>query len=479
MQIARYRLGAHQRERHDGERTARGEALRPSGTRRCLAMSSKARDLQRGAVVAGVACLVLVGLVLSATPGDEAQVRLRDGLVDLHPVAVELSAIEMAAQEQEAETAALELPPFPDFAPGTVYVGHMTPDADSITSAVAAAYLFNGKAMRAGNINRETQFLLDFFAVPTPDLVDEAYKGEDFVLVDHNAFAQRAKALDAAKIQGIFDHHAISTTPTLVVKPIYVNVRPWGSCATVIATKYLEYKRPLPPRIAGMLMGGIISDTLNLKSPTTTEWDERVLHWLASKLHWASSNGSRVLGSKLPEHDLRKAVRRFAHRQFQAKANTTGMPLQQVALADFKSYYLQSPHDNGRKLVLGWGTIETVEPFYERYLREHVLQELVLEVMPRILQKRDLEAVYLSIVDIEEDRSVVLCSARRDCDLLEQAFPDAEREGIARAVHAASFTTSPRVSRKKEFIPPIRGVLQGDHKKAHSSSSSSSGRGSM
>lgn len=378
------------------------------------------------------------------------------------PMAVPMTSVEMAAQEAKADTAALSLPPLPKFNSSTVYVGHMVPDVDSISSSVAAAYLFGGRAMRAGPINLETKFLLEHFNITAPELLENAYNGEPFVLVDHNAYAQRSKVLDAAKIEGIFDHHAISATPTLVVRPIYVNIRPWGSCATVIATKYLEYQKPIPSNIAGLLMGGIISDTLNLKSPTTTEWDEKVLHWLASKLHWADGKkGEQVLGARMSEKHLRRAVKAFSHKQFEAKANTTGMPLRKIMLADFKTYFLRSRMHGNNKIVMGWGTVETVQPFYNGYLTNETLREIAVDVLPWMRKSRDLESAFISIVDIEKDQSVAICSGQQDCDLLKKAFPHAEQRLIPRSMGSYVLTLTPRVSRKDEFIPPIRTVLQG------------------
>ena len=356
--------------------------------------------------------------------------------------------------------------PLPDFehphdSPGQriVFTGHVHPDVDSIASSVGAAHLFGGVAMHAGVINHETQFLLNHFRLESPLPLNGNYQGEPFIIVDHNAFSQRPKILNARRIRGIFDHHALSRKPTLVPDPIYIDSRPWGSCSTLIATKYLEHKRKLPYGIAGLLMGGILSDTLNLRSPTTTQWDKKVLHWLARMVEWPTGkHGKFESGSKLSKTSLKEQVGNFAHRQFQAKANLSDLSLKEIVLSDFKTYYLGASGESEAKLVVGWGTVETVEPFYSHYLKLSTLQRAILNVLPDIKNEKDLESVFVTIVDIEREVSVAICSNSQDCQLLTESFPDSQKKTIPRT-HGLTLEVSPRVSRKEEFLPPLRKTL--------------------
>ena len=348
------------------------------------------------------------------------------------------------------------LPPLPFFGDDVVFIGHKVPDADSISSAVGAAYLFNGTPSFEGVINKETQFILDHFNITYPQEIHKVYQGQHFVLVDHNAFEQRVRVLNASKIMGIFDHHALSTEPTLVPQPVYVDIKPWGSCASIIATKFLEHDRIIPPHIAGLLLGGLLSDTLNLKSPTATIWDGKIRGWLAARAFWETKKGKIDLGANIPPSDLEDLVNAFAHKQFQAKANMTGYSRKKVAESDFKTYRFKTK--DGSKTNIGWGTIETVEPFYSEYKKPEEYLNFVQNSMPAIKTERNLDHVFLSFVDIELKRSFVLCGTLESCALLGQAYTDLQETKLDNG-GASIFHTTPFVSRKEEFLPPVRRAL--------------------
>uniref|UniRef100_A0A7S2WFW2 inorganic diphosphatase n=1 Tax=Mucochytrium quahogii TaxID=96639 RepID=A0A7S2WFW2_9STRA len=352
--------------------------------------------------------------------------------------------------------------PLPWFGKGTVFSGHLVPDVDSVASAIAAAYLFEGVAMVPGELNAETAYLLDRLDIAPPPRLKDAYKGQKFVLVDHNAFAQRPKLLDAEKIVGIFDHHALSQEPTLVTKPIYVYIKPWGSCSSLIATQFLEHHVVLPKKLAALLMAGIISDTLNLKGPTATFWDRKVLHWLASRVEWSPG----VFGRDMSLENFQKAIDTFAHAQFVAKANLTHMDLEQIVRSDFKPFYLSSTKLGRKtKVLVGWATIETVDPFYKVYLSPQKVCQLVHETMPKVAKHYSLEKFFLSVVDIEREISVVICANTEDCTLLKAAFPTFNLVSAGKScAQGGILHSTPLVSRKKEFIPPLRKQLAATHR---------------
>ena len=99
------------------------------------------------------------------------------------------------------------------------------------------------------------------------------------ILVDHNELSQAVNGANEIPIVEIIDHHRIGVAPTH--QPILFMNRPVGSTCTIVATCYLQAGIPVPKNIAGLLMCGVISDTLNLSSPTTTETDRAVLDDLA------------------------------------------------------------------------------------------------------------------------------------------------------------------------------------------------------
>ncbi|MBQ6477076.1 MAG: putative manganese-dependent inorganic diphosphatase [Bacilli bacterium] len=95
------------------------------------------------------------------------------------------------------------------------------------------------------------------------------------VLVDHNEPMQSADGLDEAIVEEVIDHHNLSTLTT--AKPINFRGMAVGSTSTIIYTLFIEKKLAIPENIAGMLLSGILSDTLILKSPTTTDKDREAV----------------------------------------------------------------------------------------------------------------------------------------------------------------------------------------------------------
>ncbi|MDX2080258.1 MAG: putative manganese-dependent inorganic diphosphatase [Terrimicrobiaceae bacterium] len=100
------------------------------------------------------------------------------------------------------------------------------------------------------------------------------------ILVDHNELTQAVHGADEIPIVEILDHHRIGVAPTH--QPILFLNRPVGSTCTIVASCYQQADVPIPPNVAGILMCGLISDTLNLTSPTTTETDRRIMDELSA-----------------------------------------------------------------------------------------------------------------------------------------------------------------------------------------------------
>lgn len=100
------------------------------------------------------------------------------------------------------------------------------------------------------------------------------------VLVDHNEISQAVLGAEEAEIVEIIDHHRLGNVHT--PQPILFLNRPVGSTCTIIADLYRQHGLTPSSCIAGLLMGGIVSDTLNLHSPTTTPLDCELLPWLAT-----------------------------------------------------------------------------------------------------------------------------------------------------------------------------------------------------
>ena len=169
-----------------------------------------------------------------------------------------------------------------------IFVGHYpTPDLDSIASAVGAAEFFQGLPATPAALNAESKFILDKYKLEYPPLLDGLLKNDpttNYVLVDHNVATQMSPLLETEFLAGIVDHHTIGVTPKFH-RPTYVDIRAWGSCSTIITFQFMEHPTVhLRAAIAGLLLGGIISDTLNLRSPTSTPHDAAAMGYLSAKL---------------------------------------------------------------------------------------------------------------------------------------------------------------------------------------------------
>lgn len=122
-------------------------------------------------------------------------------------------------------------------------------------------------------------------------------------LVDHNELNQAVNGADQVQITEIIDHHRLGNIPT--EQPILFINRPVGSTCSIIADLYRTHSLKPEPKIAGILMAGIISDTLFLNSPTTTELEKELIDWLepiantkADKLaNLIFSSGSIIINS--------------------------------------------------------------------------------------------------------------------------------------------------------------------------------------
>ena len=162
--------------------------------------------------------------------------------------------------------------------------GHKNPDTDSICSSMVHEILdkkngYETKAVRLGNVNKETQYVLDYLKLEAPELIEKVEEGQPVLLVDHNEFNQSVEGIEKAKILGVTDHHRIANFET--AEPLYYNARPYGCTATILLEDFKKCNQTIEKKEAVLMLSAIISDTLLLKSPTTTEQDKKALEELA------------------------------------------------------------------------------------------------------------------------------------------------------------------------------------------------------
>ena len=163
-----------------------------------------------------------------------------------------------------------------------VYIfGHKNPDTDSICSSLVLEILDkkNGwkdtEARRLGNVNKETQYVLNYLGIEAPKLLEKVEEGQGVELVDHNEFNQSVEGIEKAKIWSVIDHHRIANFETS--EPLYYTAKPYGCTCTILFEEFKRLGHEIDKKEAILMASSIISDTLLLKSPTTTEYDKKAL----------------------------------------------------------------------------------------------------------------------------------------------------------------------------------------------------------
>ena len=166
----------------------------------------------------------------------------------------------------------------------TYVFGHKSPDSDTITSSIVMANLeqqlgnSEAQAYRLGNINKETEFILNYLNIEAPDLLDDVEDGANVILVDHNSPAESVDNLENANILKVVDHHKLALETSY---PLFLRFEPVGCTETILCKLYEENGVEITKDIATLMLSAIISDTLLLKSPTTTEDDKAAVEKLS------------------------------------------------------------------------------------------------------------------------------------------------------------------------------------------------------
>ncbi len=146
------------------------------------------------------------------------------------------------------------------------------------------------------------------------------------VMVDHNELAQAVAGLEEAEVIEVLDHHRLSTIPTAV--PIRFYVDPVGSCSTLVLERALELEKSFPPGIAGILLCGILSDTLIFRSPTATPRDRAAAARLARMANLSADSDDQI----------NEAINELGESLLAASAGIGSRPAEEIISTDIKFY---------------------------------------------------------------------------------------------------------------------------------------------
>ncbi len=236
------------------------------------------------------------------------------------------------------------------------------------------------------------------------------------ILVDHNEVSQAVDNIEDAEIIEIIDHHRVGDIST--VAPIYVYNDPVGSTCTVVAGMMFLHQVNIPSEIAGLLLSGILSDTLILTLSTTTQRDREAAERLAA-----------LAGTELHE---------YGKELLQASINIQGKAASELIGADFKEFLI-----GGKKLGVSQMMVLNCEDID---LREGEL----LEELERIRKAGGYDLVALLVTNplTSREERVLL---KGETWIVEKAFNV--------KVEKDTCILPDVLSRKKDFIPAIGRAL--------------------
>ena len=237
------------------------------------------------------------------------------------------------------------------------------------------------------------------------------------VLVDHNEQSQAVDGIDEAELLGIIDHHRIADVHTN--KPIMFRADPVGCTGTIITGLYHEAGIDIPREVAGLLLAGLLYDTLILRSPTCTPRDERVADELA-----------RITGED---------IERYGQEIFAAAAaDLNARSATELLTSDFKEFSV-----GNTKFAVG--TVETASPA----TIEKRTDEL-LSTMQQLSKQRGYSCFLFMIVDIINMRCTLLIWGGEEA--VSQVF------GTPLQADGHTIVVDGLVSRKKQLVPQLNRI---------------------
>lgn len=296
--------------------------------------------------------------------------------------------------------------------------GHKNPDTDTICSSMVKER-FNKKtgcklpkAVRLGNVNKETQYVLDYLGLEAPELIESVEEGQKVILVDHNEFGQSVDGIEKAKIMGVVDHHRIANFETS--EPLYYLAKPYGCTSTILYQEYKHRNFEISKEEAILMASAIISDTLLLKSPTTTEHDIKALEEL-----------EKIAGIDIKEYGLEMLK--------------AGTDLDDFTAKELVNLDAKSLEKNGVKFVIAQVNTVSIEDVLKR-------QEELENAMKEEIEENGLNIFVLAITDILNSNSEIIALGDK-VDVVEKAF-DKKLEDNRAFLEGV-------VSRKKQLLPNI------------------------
>jgi manganese-dependent inorganic pyrophosphatase len=233
----------------------------------------------------------------------------------------------------------------------------------------------------------------------------------ELIMVDHNEFSQAVDGIENYRVLEVIDHHRLGSFSTRY--PITFINRVVGSTSTIVARMYREQRVPLPKEIASVLLCGILSDTLVLRSATTTDEDRETAEYLAN----VSDLEIELIG-----------------RDIMASASVvSSRPADEIIRLDLKEY-----EASGKRLSVSQVEVSDTAEIMER-------RKEIADGLARLRREGGYYLSAIMVTDITELTSLLLIDADKDFLSL-MAYPKAE---------AGVYILKDILSRKKQLMPAL------------------------
>ena len=296
--------------------------------------------------------------------------------------------------------------------------GHKAPDTDAIGSAIIWAWYMSHNGTPAtpyvlGAPNTEAAFVIKRWGYETPELLTSA-AGADVVVVDTNNPAELPSDMDEANIVEIIDHHML--VGGLKTKgPINITIKPVASTATIMAGMMGDAINTAPTGIKGLILSCVLSDTLEFRSPTTTDVDVALAKSLAA--------------------DLGVDIAQYASEMFAAKSDVSAFSDSELLRMDSKEYTV-----GDTKLRIS--VLETTSPETVLSRKDSLMSE-----MTTVATEDGVDQVLLFVVDILNEQASLFVPNDLVKTLAEKSF--------SVTVDSDIVVLQGIVSRKKQIIPNL------------------------
>ena len=298
--------------------------------------------------------------------------------------------------------------------------GHKSPDTDSTGSPIVWSWYLNEvKGIAAapkllGEPNTEAAFVLKRWNLDKPEIIDGVDAHAPVVIVDTNNPAELPDGINDADIQAIIDHHKL-VGGLETKRPIDITIRPLACTATIMYDLMGDDAAKMPEAIKGTALSCILSDTLEFRSPTTTDHDRAVAQKLAN--------------------DLGIDVAAYAADLFEAKSDVSAFSDAELLRMDSKEYEV-----GGKQFRVS--VLETTAPKIVLDRKDSLMASMV-----DVAAEDGADQVLLFVVDILNEEATLLVPNELVKSVAEKSF--------GATVTGDTVVLPGVMSRKKQIIPVL------------------------